>query len=260
MMQQQQTDRSTQQVAGKSQRGFTLIEITLSMVFVAFIITILAATTVNIIRSYNKGIWLSQINQAGQQLNEDIGNKARYSTIAKVDKSRQRLCVGGISYLWNTEEQLRNGAAQNKFVDKPNQPFSLVRIEDDAAAYCGDDSPSPNSKDSKVKVLLGRGAAIQWFEVTQGVKDEGSDTQTAEQKSIPLLSVSTVISTEGSDRPALGYTDPKNGEFEPDPYWIRSDSNWMCGQWVDGEFKPGRNQYCSFAEYNIIVYERSLDK
>jgi len=61
------------------QSGFTLIEVSTALIFVGFIIFILAATTVNIVRSYNKGIWLAQINQAGQQMNSDIGDKARYS-------------------------------------------------------------------------------------------------------------------------------------------------------------------------------------
>ena len=81
-------------IDASSNRGFTLVEVTLAMVFIAIIIAVLAATTVNIIRSYNKGVWLSQINQAGQQLNTDIGEKARYSTMAKVFEDNQRICVG----------------------------------------------------------------------------------------------------------------------------------------------------------------------
>ena len=47
-----------------------------------------------------------------------------------------------------------------------------------------------------------------------------------------------------------------------------ASSTWQCGDWYDtgdrpgvvdnnDRFVPANNQYCSFAEYNIVVYERS---
>jgi len=86
--------------------GFTLIEVSTALIFVGFIIFILAATTVNIVRSYNKGIWLAQINQAGQQMNNDIGDKARYSPAATVKPDKRRMCINGVSYLWNTQQDI----------------------------------------------------------------------------------------------------------------------------------------------------------
>ena len=106
------------------QRGFTLIEVTMAMIFVAFIIFILAAVTVNIIRSYNRGVWLSRINLAGQQLNMDIGEKVRYSTAAMVNENNRRLCVGGVSYLWNTEADIDKNVANLNRLNN-GQVFSL---------------------------------------------------------------------------------------------------------------------------------------
>lgn len=237
------------------QRGFTLIEVTMAMIFVAFIIFILAAVTVNIIRSYNRGVWLSRINMAGQQLNMDIGEKVRYSTAAMVDGSNRRLCVSGVSYLWNTESDIdENGANLNRLDD--GQIFSLARIDDPNAEYCSNPDKMPPANDDGTRVLLSRGAVIQEFNVAQGV---------AGDQSIPLLTLNTVISTEGSNRPIRVYE--QDGETRIDANGDRADSRWQCGDWYDNNndgivdnddyFEPGGNQYCSFAEYNITVYERS---
>ena len=244
------------------QRGFTLIEVTMAMIFVAFIIFILAAVTVNIIRSYNRGVWLSRINLAGQQLNMDIGEKARYSTAAVVDKDNRRLCVGGVSYLWNTEADIdkdidKNGNNLNRLDD--GQVFSLVRVDDPNAEYCSNPNKMPPANDDGTRVLLGRGATIQEFNIAQGV---------AGDQNIPLLTLNTVISTEGSNRPVRAYE--QDGQTKIDANGEHADSRWQCGDWYDDNdngvvdngdhFEPGGNQYCSFAEYNITVYERSRQR
>ena len=95
------------------QKGYTLVEVSLATIFVGIIVMVLGATTINVIRSYNKGIWLSQINQAGQQLNADISDKTRYSSTAVVDNTNRRLCVGGVSYLWNTEKDILENKSNN---------------------------------------------------------------------------------------------------------------------------------------------------
>ena len=143
------------------QSGFTLIEVSTALIFVGFIIFILAATTVNIVRSYNKGIWLAQINQAGQQMNSDIGDKARYSPAATVTSNR-RMCINGVSYLWNTQQDIDNGK-QGYNVYSDGTPIRLARIDDHSGEYCINTNKQPDlpSTDSKVHILLGRGATIQ---------------------------------------------------------------------------------------------------
>lgn len=243
------------------QSGFTLVEISLATIFVAFIITILAATTVSIVRSYNKGIWLAQINTAGQQLVTDISDKSRYSTPARVDNANRRLCVGGVTYIWNTEKDIeRDQYGNNYFEDMGNKKagaIRLARIVDPSAVYCN--SNSPIKRDENTRVLLGRGAIIQEFNVKQGI---------GANESIPFLSINAVISTEGSNRPIKSYIE--SGQVKIDADLKRSDSRWQCGEWIDvgptkgqvdaGDiFKPAANQMCSFAEYRVGVYERSRD-
>lgn len=235
------------------QSGFTLIEVSTALIFVGFIIFILAATTVNIVRSYNKGIWLAQINQAGQQMNSDIGDKARYSPAADVKAKERRMCINGVSYLWNTQKDIdNNGSGDNVYVySNGTTPIRLARIDDPNGDYCTDLTRRPKlpSGDDKVHILLGRGATIQEFKVEQ-------------KTDAPLLTISVVVSTEGANRPYKVTLD-KSGRYKED----MTNGTWQCGDLIDSNnnnmfdnnevFTPAKNQYCSFAKYTFTVYERS---
>lgn len=234
------------------QSGFTLIEVSTALIFVGFIIFILAATTVNIVRSYNKGIWLAQINQAGQQMNSDIGDKARYSPAATVDTINRRMCINGVSYLWNTQQDIDNSnGGDNVYSDKT--PIRLARIDDPKGEYCSNSTKHPDlpSINSNVHILLGRGATIQEFKVEE------------QKAGAPLLTISVVVSTEGANRPYKVALDKVSGKYQED----MANGTWQCGDLIDnnnnnrldqGEvFTPAKNQYCSFAKYTFTVYERS---
>ena len=233
------------------QSGFTLIEVSTALIFVGFIIFILAATTVNIVRSYNKGIWLAQINQAGQQMNSDIGDKARYSPAATVKAKERRMCINGVSYLWNTQKDIDDDPGNNRYSDGTGTPIRLARIDDPKGEYCIDPTkqPEPPSANPKVHILLGRGATIQEFKVEE------------QKAGAPLLTISVVVSTEGANRPYKVSLD-KSGKYKEDT----TNGTWQCGDFIDGnnnnkldpgEFTPAKNQYCSFAKYTFTVYERS---
>ena len=234
--------------------GFTLIEVSTALIFVGFIIFILAATTVNIVRSYNKGIWLAQINQAGQQMNNDIGDKARYSPAATVDTTNRRMCINGVSYLWNTQQDIDNsnqGNNNNAYLD--GTLIRLARIDDPNGEYCNKPTKRPElpSANPEVHILLGRGATIQEFKVEE------------QKAGAPLLTISVVVSTEGANRPYKVALDKVSGKYQED----MANGTWQCGDLIDdnnnnkldqGEvFTPAKNQYCSFAKYTFTVYERS---
>lgn len=233
------------------QSGFTLIEVSTALIFVGFIIFILAATTVNIVRSYNKGIWLAQINQAGQQMNSDIGDKARYSPAAKVDTVNRRMCINGVSYLWNTQQDIDDHNEKDN-VYSDGTPIRLARIDDPSGDYCIDPTRQPGlpSTNSEVHILLGRGATIQEFKVEE------------QKANAPLLTISVVVSTEGANRPYKVSLD-KSGKYQED----MTNGTWQCGDLIDSNnnnmfdnnevFTPAKNQYCSFAKYTFTVYERS---
>lgn len=235
------------------QSGFTLIEVSTALIFVGFIIFILAATTVNIVRSYNKGIWLAQINQAGQQMNSDIGDKARYSPAATVKPDERRMCINGVSYLWNTQKDIDDDPGDNRYFDGPGTPIRLARIDDPNGEYCNKPTKRPElpSVNPNVHILLGRGATIQEFKVEE------------QRAGAPLLTISVVVSTEGANRPYKVSLVNGSDKYKED----MANGTWQCGDFIDdhpsngkldeGEFTPAKNQYCSFAKYTFTVYERS---
>ena len=234
------------------QSGFTLIEVSTALIFVGFIIFILAATTVNIVRSYNKGIWLAQINQAGQQMNSDIGDKARYSPAATVKPDNRRMCINGVSYLWNTQKDIDDDPGNNRYSDGPGTPIRLARIDDPNGEYCNKPTKRPElpSINPNVHILLGRGATIQEFKVEE------------QKAGAPLLTISVVVSTEGANRPYKVILPNGSDKYKED----MTNGTWQCGDFIDsnnnnkldeGEFTPAKNQYCSFAKYTFTVYERS---
>ena len=234
------------------QSGFTLIEVSTALIFVGFIIFILAATTVNIVRSYNKGIWLAQINQAGQQMNSDIGDKARYSPAATVKPDKRRMCINGVSYLWNTQKDIDDDPGNNRYSDGTGTPIRLARIHDPKGEYCLDLNKRPElpSTNPNVHILLGRGATIQEFKVEE------------QKAGAPLLTTSVVVSTEGANRAYKVALDKVSDKYQEDT----TNGTWQCGDFIDGnnnnkldpgEFTPAKNQYCSFAKYTFTVYERS---
>lgn len=229
--------------------GFTLIEISLATVYIGIIIMMLSGITVNIVNQYNRGVWLSQIGQAGQQLSEDIGEKARYSNYVTIRTDAQRVCVGGITYMWRTEYDIEHARhTQNNVPDPKMGDSSLIRVKDYDGYYCTNSGawvpPSSNRTTSKwagdrvsgyfsllntesehyAEILLSRNATIQYFNVSESGR---------------LLTLNAVISTKNDNAPH------------------QVNGNWVCGNWVNGQFKEGKNEFCAFAEYNITAYERS---
>jgi hypothetical protein len=211
------------------EKGFSLIELSMALLFIAFVMIFLITTLVSVMRTYNKGVWLSQINQAGRQINSDIGDRARFADKAIYVKDANRLCVGGVAYLWNTAEDIKLGddgkmKAKNWFEGESSETnLRLVRVTNPTGSLCTTSTTSrpKRSGDSNVTVLLGTGATIQKFAVE-------SSTVTN------LTKITAVFSTTGDNQPTLS----------------DDGKTWTC---LD---KYGHNQYCAFMQLNLTVFGR----
>lgn len=236
-------------------KGYTLVELAFSMTIVAFVVSILAASLVNIMQSYNKGVWLSQINQAGRMLSRDIGGQAKYSGVStsQVIPDKQRLCIGGVSYLWNTQAQIDNKSVVNRFSETSAPTLRLVRIDDANASYCTNLSLNPPYSGAKVRNLLGSGVSLYEFSAKQNTTTSGAK--------IPLLSIDIVVGTKGFDRP-IKVRDTVNYKIVSDD----ASGVWQCGTWYDYNknnkvdsrdgFEPSQNQRCAVLQFKYILYER----
>lgn len=87
-----------------SEKGFTLIELMLAMVFVAFILVFISLTLVQMFRIYDKGSSMKQVNQAGRSVVEDVSQAIRSQLPANIDVTAVNvgvLCIDKVMYVWN---------------------------------------------------------------------------------------------------------------------------------------------------------------
>lgn len=118
--------------------GFTLVELSLALSFIAVLLLAIAVLTIQISAIYTKGLTIKQVNDAGTVLSSDIQRTfsvARASSVSKViraDKSG-RICVGPLTYAWNSGEAFKSNSLFNKYNQKPDS-IRMVKFAASAGA------------------------------------------------------------------------------------------------------------------------------
>src|SRR6476659_3635649 len=101
--------------------GFTLVELSLSMTFVAVLLLAIALLTMQITGIYRKGLTLRAVNQAGQLVSTDMERTLNVSvpqSVTEVDNAKGgRLCAGTTIYAWNYGKSILNYAASGNNSD-----------------------------------------------------------------------------------------------------------------------------------------------
>jgi prepilin-type N-terminal cleavage/methylation domain-containing protein len=123
------------------QTGFTLIELMIALAFVAFILIFATTAVIQVMQTYNKGLAIKQINQAGRTTLEDVTRYLRTaapSAVYTTAMANNRVCLGGVSYVWN----LYNTPAGSRNRYNDNTPLTFVRVNDSAGAMCSNSSGS----------------------------------------------------------------------------------------------------------------------
>lgn len=200
----------------------------MALLFVGIIMMALFSTLISLMRTYNKGVWMSQINQAGRQINTDIGEQARFSSSPTYQSANNRLCVGNVTYIWNTNQDIKNGNVKNWYsgeagLDHSQTSLRLVRVVDPAGTFCNNASTMPERNSENVSSLLGVGVTVQEFAVAASGN---------------LLKVQAVFSTDGDVQPKK-----------------MDDGTWQCVQ-QDGTFSAANNQYCAYIDLDLVVFGR----
>lgn len=182
------------------QSGFTLVELTLSMAFIALLLLGIAMLTLQISSVYNKGLTLRSVNEAGQLVSADIQrtlNTSRPSDVLDVgDATGRRLCANNTVYAWNYAGRLTNGF--NRF-DTAGREVRMVRfVGDDTFCKPQPSGPTyknlPSAADTMTELLTGgdNTLAVQAFALSQSdIKDD--DTQRVYSISIRIGSNDGVI-------------------------------------------------------------------
>ena len=139
--------------------GFTLIELTLATAFIAFILIFMLATMIQVMSNYNKGLAVKQINQTARTVSEEMGQLIQSTSATAINTayiSNGRVCLGGVSYVWNV-----NGATTNKYTT--GSSFTMVRVNDAAGALCSSGLPAVNP--SNASELLSTNIWVQQVNV-----------------------------------------------------------------------------------------------
>jgi hypothetical protein len=114
------------------QKGFTVIELTLAMAFLGFILIFTTTTTVQMMRTYNKGLTIKQINQAGRTLTEDLARSLSAGKASDVNTSyvaQGRLCVGNAVYMWTPVYNPDNTYNSNVTTNFNGSAATLIRTD-----------------------------------------------------------------------------------------------------------------------------------
>ncbi|MFZ2560429.1 MAG: hypothetical protein WAW91_02250 [Candidatus Nanoperiomorbaceae bacterium] len=243
------TQRFDQHSRHDGNGGYTMIEMSLAMTVLAFIMIFIVTIIMTMVNIYNKSIALSQMGNAGQQIMTDM-NSARFSggSAATVSYSNGgRICANGVSYLWNqsTDHQTFASAPQNVMPDNSSQ--SLIRVLDPQAELCKNQNetltslPSSSSINlNNVSIIIGSTVIIQ------------SMTASVQATNSSLLQISVVISTAGGNAPAYWNGNQWTGNLSNNSVH-QNDSGPSAGI----PLRCGTNQFCGFATYNFVIYQRS---
>ena len=145
--------------AHNKQRGFTIIELTLAMTFISFLLLGIALTIIQIGAIYNKGTTSKEINQASRTINAELERdiSAASSLALATDyvitpsvgtPAGGRLCLGSYSYIWNYAQALDAGNANvTKYLTAPDSTktsvIRLIKVADPSRVYCAKNPTNP---------------------------------------------------------------------------------------------------------------------
>lgn len=124
-----------------TKKGFTLIELMLSMTFVSVLLITMIMAIIHISNTYTKGATIKAINQAGRDINDMIRRDGvRSGLVQKPIQPAQggglgRACLGNYSYVWNDAANLRPGGSP-VYYEGTDTPIIFARISDSGSNYC----------------------------------------------------------------------------------------------------------------------------
>jgi hypothetical protein len=136
----------------KYTKGFTIIELTLAMTFISFLLLGIALTIIQIGAQYNQGTTAKEINQAARDMDDDISRTVSMTssvdltndfvlTPSEENPAGGRLCLGTYSYIWNYAEAIANNIPQvTKYEALPTaerrDTILFAKVPDQAKSYC----------------------------------------------------------------------------------------------------------------------------
>ncbi len=171
---------------GKRQ-GFTLIELTIALAFLSVLLIAILTLTLAAGKMYVKGMTNKTVNQSGREIQDIMrrdflaADRSRISAVATegaAGKTAGRICLGSVSYVWNTA-----GMLNDKDVDATNyqrhirlgadEPIRFMRVTDVNSDLCVR-NPVTNrfpttisvAPESRAELLGGEGREFALYEMS----------------------------------------------------------------------------------------------
>lgn len=121
----------------KSMSGFTLVELMLALAFVGFVMIFAITTIIQVMSTYNKGLAVKEINQTARAVTEDMTRIIHslnpygivVSPLTDPSGSKGRMCMNGVSYVWNF-----TNSSTNTYTD--NSRVTFARVDDPGSSLC----------------------------------------------------------------------------------------------------------------------------
>lgn len=128
----------------RNSKGFTVIEVTIVMAFVSVLILAVVFVTVYAGKMYAKGVTLKSLNQVGRDVSDSMrrdmsdANPGRVMYVATGTAPNQsgRLCLGSVSYVWNSASLLNAAPSIPKLKRGDGKDVHLMRVIDPSSRYC----------------------------------------------------------------------------------------------------------------------------
>ena len=190
--------------------GFTIIELMLSMSFIAILLIAVAMTTIQISNIYTKGITLREVNQAGRRITDElqrgIAASVPFDVVPGTTTSKYvvrdgggRLCLGAYTYAWNYGKAFVGamGGIYNKYNAGDTTQIRFVKVADASGALCSDPTLNiPKDQANEVLASGDRDLVLHNFNIVR-TQDDASFGQS-------LYAISFTIGTNDREQLVTG--------------------------------------------------------
>jgi hypothetical protein len=161
----------------KKSQGFTVLELTLAMAFLSFVLVFISLAVIQMLRIYDEGITMKQINQAGSNITSDLSRLIRTSVstqdVITTNIDKGVICVGNVAYVWNPlykSDKTLNTSTRFNF--NGPEPISLARWYVGSplspSSVCNTaGAVSARAKDGDNYPLLSQRARVLWVNMSR---------------------------------------------------------------------------------------------
>lgn len=148
------------------------------MSFLSFVLIFVSLSMVQMLRSYDKGVTIKQVDQAGRVLTDDLSRLVRTASattdVVSDNIDRGVICVGNVAYVWNPVFKAnKTYQSTNRYTFNPSGPdpaeqISLARVlvPDPTlpGSVCRSTSPTTffYTKDGDNYALLSQRSRVVW--------------------------------------------------------------------------------------------------